>query len=120
MDCGLITTNTQGIPYLPTTNIIVSDTSVNLALGFRPFQPVGLFTVRVATAIPDGTTGTLPVSLTLNGTTRPLTYFGGTAVTAADLVGTGVLLVFNDKFNGILQVIQSAPTAAAAINSGGA
>lgn len=116
MACANIITNVQGIPYLPTTNITVSDTAVNFALGFRNIPPVGLFTVRVANAIPDGTTGTLPVNLTLNGTTRALTYFGGAAVTAADLTGTGVLLVFNDKFNGILQVIQTAPAAAATNN----
>ena len=115
-----INTNTRGIPYLATTNITVSDTAVNLALGFRNIEPAGLFAVRVSSAIPDGTTGTLPITLTLSGVTRPLTYFGGTAVTVADVSGTGVLLVFNDKFNGILQVIQSAPSAAAATNGGGA
>lgn len=111
MACVNITTNSQGIPYLPTTNVQVSTTAVNLALGFRNIQPVGFFTVRVTDAIPEGTTGTLPVNLTLNGNTRPLTFFGGTAVTVADLAGTGVLLVFNDKYNGILQLILSAPSA---------
>lgn len=121
MACNnIITANTEGVPYIPTTNVLVSDTAVNLALGFRPLSPVGLFVVRVTSAIPTGTTGTLPVSLTLNGTTRPLTYFGGAAVTVADLSGTGVLLVFNDKYNGILQLIQTAPAAAAATNGGGA
>ncbi len=119
MACANITTNIQGVPYLSTVNVIVSASAVSLALGFRQIQPVGLFVVRVANAIPDGTTGTLPVSLTLNGNTRPLTFFGGSAVTAADLSGTGVLLVFNDKFNGILQLMQTAPTAAAATNGGG-
>jgi hypothetical protein len=38
----------------------------------------------------------------MNGNTRALTFFDGTPVTAADLVGTGVILVFNDRFNGIL------------------
>ena len=112
MACANITTNIQGIPYLQTTNITVSDTAVDFALGFRRIQPVGLFTVRVANAIPTGTTETLPITLTLNGTTRPLTFFGGTAVTVADLQGTGVFLVFNDRFNGILQIIQTAPAGA--------
>ena len=112
MACANITTNIQGIPYLQTTNITVSDTAVDFALGFRRIQPVGLFTVRVANAIPTGTTETLPITLTLNGTARPLTFFGGAAVTAADLQGTGVFLVFNDRFNGILQIIQTAPAGA--------
>lgn len=120
MGCVNITTNVQGIPYISTTNTTVSATAVDFALGFRQIAPFGFFTVRVTTAIPDGTTGTLPVTLTMNGNTRNLTFFGGQAVTAADLSGTGVLLVYNDKYNGILQVIQSAPSAAAAVNGGGA
>ena len=98
-----ITTNVRGIPYLSTTNVTVTDEAVNLALGFRRIQPVGYLTVRVANAIPTGTTETLPIQLTLNGTSRPLTFFDGTPVTVADITGTGVLLVFNDRFNGILQ-----------------
>ena len=100
-----ITTNVNGIPYLTSSNVSVTDTAVDIALGFRRIQPVGYLTVRVATAIPDGTTGTLPVTLTLNGTARALTFFDGTPVTAADLVGTGVITVFNDRFNGILQIM---------------
>ncbi len=105
-NCFSITTNAGGIPYLATTNVTVSDTTVDLALGWnRRLSPVGYFTVRVASAIPEGTTATLPVTLSLNGVTRPLTLFDGTAVTVADLIGgTGVFLVFNDKFNNILQL----------------
>lgn len=102
MGCYNITTNVNGIPYLSTTNVTVTDEAVNFALGFRRIQPVGYFTVRVTNAIPTGTTGTLPIQLTLNGTSRPLTFFDGTPVTVADITGTGVLMVFNDRFNGIL------------------
>ena len=104
MGCFNVTTNVNGIPYLSTTNVIVSDTTVDFALGFRRIQPVGYFTVRIQDAIPEGTTGTLPVHLTLNGTSRALTFFDGTPVTAADIAGTGIITVFNDRFNGILQM----------------
>lgn len=97
-----ITTNANGVPYLSTSNVTVTEEAVSFALGFRRIQPIGYLTVRIANAIPAGTTGTLPVNLTLNGTTRALTFFNGTPVTAADLTGTGVISVFNDKFNGIL------------------
>lgn len=100
------------IPYLNVTNITVGTQAVDLALGFRNIRPVGLMLVRISSAIPTGTTGTLPVTLTLNGNTRALTFFNGTEVTVADLEGTGVLLVFNDKFNGILQLL-STPAATA-------
>ena len=99
-----ITTNVNGVPYLSTTNVTVTDTAVNFALGFRRIQPVGYFTVRIENAIPEGTTGTLPVNITLNGVSRALTFFDGTPVTAADITGTGVFTVFNDRFNGILQI----------------
>ncbi|MBQ7280560.1 MAG: hypothetical protein IJR13_07565 [Bacteroidales bacterium] len=102
--CSNITTNVNGTPYLTSTNITVTATAVDIALAFRRVQPVGYMTIRLATAIPEGTTGTLPVTLSLNGVSRPLTLFNGTPVTAADLAGTGVITVFNDRFNGILQL----------------
>lgn len=111
---NIVNTNMRGIPYISTTNVTVSDTSVNFALGYRQIDPAGFFAVRITNAIPEGTTGTLPITLSLSGVTRSLTFFGGASVTAANITGTGVLLVFNDKFNGILQLIQNAPAAAAA------
>jgi hypothetical protein len=106
MGCFNITTNAGGIPYLNSTNITVSETAVDIALGFRRIQPVGYLTIRLSDAIPADATGTLPVTLTLNGTSRALTLFDGTAVTAADLQGgTGIIVVFNDRFNGILQLL---------------
>ena len=96
------------IPYLGVTNVTVTATGVDLAMGDRDIYPAGLFIVRIgSTTIPTGTTGTLPVMLTLNGKSRPLTGFNGAPVTAADLTGTGVLLVFNDKDNNILQLLST-------------
>lgn len=118
-----VVTNVNGIPYLSTTKTTVGTASVDLALGFfgRPLPPVGYFTVRVADAIPAGTTTTLPVTLTLNGTTRNLTLYDGTPVTVADLIGgTGVFTVFNDRFNGILQLMSRTVAAAAAAAAAGA
>lgn len=111
MQCINVTTNVNGVPYISTTNVTVNEEAVNFSLGFRNVAPVGYLTIRIVNAIPTGTTGTLPVQLTMNGTTRALTFFDGTPVTAADLTGTGVILVFNDRFNGILQLIS--PLAAA-------
>lgn len=108
MGCYNVTTNIGGTPYLTSTNATVGTDSVDIALGFirRPLAPVGYFTVRIANAIPTGTTETLPVTLTLNGTTRALTLFDGTPVTVAEIIGgTGVITVFNDRFNGILQLM---------------
>jgi len=112
MGCFNVTTNTNGVPYLSTTGVTATEESVNFSLGFRSIQPVGYITIRIANAIPSDTTETLPVNITLNGTTRALTLFNGTPVTVADLTGTGVILVFNDRFNGILQMM-SVPVATA-------
>lgn len=108
MGCFNVTTNVNGAPYIATTNVTVGTDAVDFALGFHRLQPVGYFTVRIANAIPTGTTATLPITLTMNGTTRNLTTFNGTQVTVADITGTGVLLVFNDRFNGILQLMSVA------------
>lgn len=110
--CFNVTTNAGGIPYLNVTNVTVGTDSVDLALGFRRIQPVGYLTIRLATAIPADATTTLPVTITLNGTTRNLTLYNGTQATVADLIGsTGVITVFNDRFNGILQLMSTAVTA---------
>lgn len=105
MGCFNITTNAGGIPYLNVTNVTVGTEAVDLALGFRRIQPVGYLTVRLATPIPADATTTLPVTLTLNGTSRNLTLYDGTQATVANLIGGGIFLVFNDRFNGILQIV---------------
>ena len=100
-----VTTNAGGIPYINSTNVTVSTESVDIALGFRRIQPVGYLTVRMAVQIPADATATLPVSLTLNGTSRNLTLPNGAPVTAADLQDVLVFTVFNDRFNGLLTLM---------------
>ena len=112
MGCFNITTNSRGIPYLSTTNVTVTDTTVDLALGFRRLEPFGEFNLRIANQIPADATATLPIRLTMFGTAKELTYFNGDPVTVADLDGTGVIKVFNDRANGILQIMSvTAPAA---------
>lgn len=113
-----ITTNGRGVPYLRSVGVSVSDEAVDFSLGFQPVPRLSLLWINIANAIPEGTDETLPVRLTLNGGTRTLTYFGGTAVTAADLMGTGDLLVAYNFFNGTLQLLSvTAPEEAAATTS---
>lgn len=95
------------IPYLEVSNITVGTAAVDLAMGFRRIPATGILLIRLPQSIPAGTSEALPVTLTLNGNTRQLTFFGGSNVTVADLTGTGVLLVFNDKYNGILQLLST-------------
>lgn len=110
--CMNVTSNVNGIPYLRTSSVSVGTDTVDFSLGFRRIPAVGYLTINIADAIPAGTTGTLPVRFTLNGNTRNVTFFGGANVTADDLVGTGVLTVFYDWYNGILQAISLSPATA--------
>lgn len=100
-----VTTNAGGIPYLSSTNVTIGTETVDIALGFRRIQPVGYLTVFIDDTIPTGTTGTLPVTITLNGTTRALTLPNGTPVTATELIDTSVITVFNDRFRGLLTLM---------------
>ena len=106
MSCfGNITTNAGGIPLLVSTTTTVGTETIDIALGFRRIQPLGYFTVRISDVIPADATATLPVTLTLNGTTRQLTLPNGENATAAELLNVGVILVFNDRFNGSLYLM---------------
>ena len=100
-----ITTNAGGIPLLISTNTTVGTETIDIAMGFRRIQPVGYFTVRISDVIPADATTTLPVTLTLNGTTRQLTLPNGENATAAELLNVGTILVWNDRFNGSLYLM---------------
>jgi hypothetical protein len=103
MNCfNNVTTNAGGIPYFSSTNTTIGTESIDIALGFRRIQPVGYFTVFIDDTIPTGTTATLPVTLTLNGTSRSLTLSDGTPVTTTELIGASLITVFNDRFKGLL------------------
>ncbi|MEE1278707.1 MAG: hypothetical protein UHE86_06585 [Acutalibacteraceae bacterium] len=97
-----ITINAGGQPLLQSTAITVGTETVDIAIDFRRIQPMGYFTVSLSDLIPTGTTGTLPITLTLNGTTRNLTLPNGSSATVGDLEGISVFLVYNDIFRGRL------------------
>lgn len=100
-----ITINAGGQALLQSTAITVGTETVDIAMGFRRIHPMGYFTVSLSDVIPAGTTGTLPVTLTLNGTTRNLTLANGTPITASDLENVGAFLVYNDRFRGRLYLM---------------
>ena len=106
MDCvNIVATNAGGIPYIVSTNTTVGTETVDIAMGFRRIQPVGYLTVIINDVVPTGTTATLPVTLTMNGTTRALTFANGTPVTAAALINVSNILVFNDRSKGLLTLM---------------
>ena len=100
-----ITVNAGGIPVLQSTNISVGSESVNIGLGFRTIRPMGKFIVELSDIIPATATTTLPVTLTLNGTTRPLTLPNSVPVTVADLTDVSVFEVYNNLYKGYLMLM---------------
>ena len=99
---NILATNAGGIPYIVSTNTTIGTETIDIALGFRRIQPVGYLTVVVSDVIPADATTTLPVTLTMNGTTRNLVLPNGTNVTAAELLNVSTFLVFNDRKRGLL------------------
>lgn len=101
----IVATNAGGIPYIVSTNTTVGTETIDIALGVRRVQPVGYMTIIISDAIPTGTTATLPVTLTLNDTTKALNLPNGTPITAAELIGVNVITVFNDRTRGLLTLM---------------
>ena len=105
--------NINGIPTIKTQTVVVSDTAVTFKFApdfdGRPFR--GLILVYISEAIPTGTTTTLPVQFSMAGTTSNVTFAGGAVATVADLPGTGIYLVYFDRWADTLQLIGNAPAA---------
>lgn len=104
-----INVNVNGIPALKSLSVSVTATDVRFDFNNHrnvgsPFR--GLIILNLAQAIPTGTTGTLPVVLTSDGgNVQPLTTLNGEAVTAADITGTGVFLVWFENSTSTLQLL---------------
>jgi hypothetical protein len=62
-------------------------------------------TIAISDVIPSDTTTALPITLTMNGTTRNLTLPNGTNVTAAELLNVNTILIFNDRKRGVLNLM---------------
>ena len=101
----ILGTNAGGVPYILTTNTTIGTETVDIALGFRRIQPVGYLTIVISDVVPADTTTTLPVTLTMNGTTRNLTLPNGINVTAAELLNVNTILIFNDRKRGVLNLM---------------
>ena len=107
MNCcnQIIATNAGGFPYIVSTSTNIGTESIDITLGFRRIQPVGYLTIIIDDVIPSDATATLPITLTMNGTSRNLTLPNGTAVTAENLLNVSVITVFNDRTRGLLTLM---------------
>ena len=104
MNCefNILATNAGGVPYITSTATTIGTETIDIALQFRRIQPVGYLTIVISDVVPSTATTTLPITLTMNGTTRALTLPNGTPVTAAELLNVNTLYIFNDRKRGLL------------------
>lgn len=104
-----INVNRGGIPAVRSLSVTVTATEVQFDFNNHrnvggPFR--GLILINLAQAIPSGTTTTLPIIFTSEGANPiALTGYNGTAVTVADIKGTGVYLAWHEGQTGILQLV---------------
>lgn len=109
-----ISVNQNGIVTLSSNSVSVSTTAVSFDFNNhrnigRPYR--GLLIVRLAQAVPTGTTDTLPVQFTSDGgNAQPVTTFNGEAVTVADIPGTGVYLFWYESQTNTLQLLTGSLT----------
>lgn len=102
---------------LPVVAVNVGTDNVTLELpdhAYRGRDFVGGFFIDLRTAIPTGTTTTLPVLLGTNGDTRPLVTYNGDAVTVANLAGTGIYLIHYNRYTNQVFLVSGGYRATAA------
>lgn len=101
--------NRTGIPAISSNSVTVGTSAVsydfynhrNIGAPYR-----GIIVVRLNQAIPTGTTDTLEINFTSNGSnSKTLTKFNGEAVTVADIAGTGIYLVWYEDSSDTLQLL---------------
>lgn len=100
--------NKRGIPRLDVSSISATTTAVEFNLAnnaFRFLEESGLVLIRISSAIPTGTTTTLPVVFQSNDSIQPITNVGGTPLTVADIPSTGIYLFYYDKNTKLMQII---------------
>ena len=111
---GRINANT-----IPVANVQVNTDNVVLQLPNHAFygrEYVGGFFLNLRTAIPAGTTATLPILIGTNGDTRPLMETEGTPVTVANISGAGIYEIHYNRYTNELYLVNGGyrPAAAAA------
>jgi hypothetical protein len=103
-----------GIPTLSSNSVSVGTTAVSFDFTNhrnvgRPYR--GLVIIRLAQAIPTGTTATLPIQFTSGGgNVQAVTTFNGDPVTVADIPGTGVYLLWYESQTNTLQLLTGSLT----------
>lgn len=93
---------------LPSTNVTVGTDAVTIEIPNHAFSRrnfVGSFFLNLRTAIPTGTTSTLPILIGTNGDTRQLMETEGTSVTVANINGAGIYEIHYNKYTNELYLV---------------
>ena len=108
--------NRAGIPMIESSNVTVTDTNVVIGIpnrAFRFLNGTGLILFRLNTAIPQDA-ASLPILLSSNNFTQPLTLVGGVAATGEQLTGPGVYQIYYAKGSNLAQLMTFGPSTTAA------
>lgn len=110
MAAAYYNSNRFGIPNIESQSVEVSADAVTFT--FLPHAQFGAYfqgiiAVKLAQAIPTGTTSTLPVRFSTKGIPNSAKDLRGheTPITAGDIPGTGIYLCFYDRATDILQLL---------------
>ena len=111
---------------LPSVNVTVGTENVTIEIPNHAFfrrNYVGSFFLDLRTAIPAGTTATLPILIGTNGDTRPLMETEGVPATVASFAGAGIYESHYSRYTNELYLVNGGcrpgtTTAAASAQSG--
>ena len=107
---------------LPSTNVTVGTENVTIEIPNHAFfrrNYVGSFFLDLRTAIPAGTSATLPILIGTNGDTRPLMETEGTPATVANFAGAGIYEIHYNRYTNKLYLVNGGfrPSTAAAASA---
>ena len=93
---------------IPSAGVTVGTDAVTIELPNHALYRrnyVGSFYLNLRTAIPAGTTATLPVNISSNGVSLPLMATEGTPVTAGELTGAGIYEIHSNRYTNELYLV---------------
>ena len=95
---------------IPSAGVTVGTDAVTIELPNHSLYRrnyVGSFFLNLRTAIPAGTTGTLPVNISSNGVSLPLMATEGVPVTADNLNGAGIYEIHYNRYTNELYLVNA-------------
>lgn len=95
---------------IPSAGVTVGTDAVTIELPNHSLYRrnyVGSFFLNLRTAIPAGTTATLPVNISSNGVSLPLMATEGVQVTAGELSGAGIYEIHFNRYTNELYLVNA-------------